>query len=129
MRPHRVLRGGAIALLVCVALGAVAVSAILWDTHRSVLKHCAAAQRSHPHPGDDVSALIGLMSADARPLRERNLAVWTLGRLSDARALPALAAAYTGEPCDHDRSLCQYELMKAIVRCGGDPDSLARARR
>lgn len=50
-----------------------------------------------------------------------HIGVWTLGRLRNPTALPALTAAYTGQPCEHDRNLCQYELRKAIKRCGGTP--------
>jgi hypothetical protein len=46
--------------------------------------------------------------------------VWAIGRLSDKNALPYLQTVYTGEPCAHSLYLCQYELAKAINRCGGN---------
>lgn len=122
MQAKRIVKAGAIVLLVCLVLGGAALGAILWSIHSSVRERCAAAQEAHPHPGDDVSALLDLMRSEAHPLRDRNLAVWTLGRLQDPRALPGLLASYTGAPCDHDRCLCQHELQKAIRRCGGSPD-------
>jgi hypothetical protein len=61
------------------------------------------------------------MQSDVHSLKERNLAIWALGRLGDRSALPALRTAYTGELCRHDTILCQYELEKAIRRCGGTP--------
>jgi hypothetical protein len=68
------------------------------------------------------------VNSDVHPLRERNLAVWTLGRLRDRRALPSLTAAYTGDLCDHDKTLCQYELEKAIKLCGGTPEPPCKKR-
>jgi hypothetical protein len=59
------------------------------------------------------------MQDETCPFRERNRAVWILGRLADERALPALEKNYTGAACDHEHSLCQSELRKAICRCGG----------
>jgi len=100
-----------------------AVGVIQWRIHQSVMENCRVAQSAHPHPGDDVAALIDFMNSSAHSLRDRNqVAVWTLGRLRKADALPALESVYTGEPCDHDNELCQYELEKAITRCGGSPE-------
>ena len=62
------------------------------------------------------------MNSTSHSLRDRiHIGVWTLGRLANPRALPALESVYSGEPCEHDKSLCQYELEKAIRRCGGTP--------
>lgn len=72
-----------------------------------------AAQREFR--GDRVEALIAFVQSDRHSLTERNRAVWALGQLRDARALPVLQKYYTGEPCDHGRYLCQYELKKAIA--------------
>jgi len=71
----------------------------------------------HPHADDDGLALIEFLRAYEHPLAERNHAVWALGRLRDARALPLLEDFYTGEECEHDAALCQSELEKAIARC------------
>ena len=109
-------------------LGCVAVGAMLFVIHQSVRAHCRVAQQAHPHVGDDVAALIDFLDSPAHSLRERNeIGVWTLGRLGDARAMPVLQAYYTGESCDHERNLCQYELLKAIRRCRGTVDSPPRA--
>ena len=45
------------------------------------------------------------------------------------RSLPVLEAVYTGEPCDHEEVLCQYELEKAIKRCGGTPTPPRKTKR
>jgi len=121
MQTKRILRTGAIVLAVLVCLGGVACGALLWHIHASVKRTCSIAQAVHPHPGDDVASLIDFMKSDDHSLRERNLAVWTLGRLRDSAALPALESFYTGEECDHDTQLCQHELQKAITLCGGTP--------
>jgi hypothetical protein len=106
----------ALGLLACGAT----LGAILWRIHQAVLDNCQVAQNAHPHPGDDVSALLDFMKSESHTFQERShTAVWTLGRLRDPRALPALQAAYTGEPCDHDRRICEHELAKAIKLCGG----------
>lgn len=81
-------------LLVGVALGVT-----VWHVERSVREYCAVAQEAHPHPGDDVAALTDFMNSDAHPHRERNLAIWALGRLRDPRALSALEAVYTPASC------------------------------
>jgi hypothetical protein len=125
MQVKRILKTGAIALVIVVLLGAVAFGALLWHIHASARRYCAIAQAAHPHPGDDVAALIDFMKSGEHSLRERNLAVWTLGRLRDPAALPALESFYTGGKCDHDTRLCQGELHKAITLCGGTPRPLS----
>lgn len=110
------------ALVVVLLLGGTAFGAILWSIQGSVQENCQVAQQAHPHSGDHVSALIVYMKSSEHSLQERShKAVWTLGRLRDPKALPALRAAYTGKACDHGVALCQHELKKAIRRCGGDP--------
>ena len=128
MRAKRILRIVAILVMMCVLFGGTAIGAIFWHIHRSVCDYCAVAQQAYPHPGDDVTALIEFMDSDAYPLRYRNLSVWTLGRLRDRRALPSLTAAYTGSLCDHEKTLCQYELEKAIRLCDGTPKPLCETR-
>jgi hypothetical protein len=82
------------------------------------IKHISA-EASGAYDGDKVSALMALIDDEERELPERNRAVWALGQVGDARALPILEKHYTGEPCDHDRFLCQHELEKAIRKCRG----------
>ena len=79
-----------------------------------------AANACLQYSGDGVEALIALAESEERSLRDRNHAIWALGRLRDARVVPALEALYTGEPCDHDRSVCQYELTKTLANCRGE---------
>ncbi len=64
--------------------------------------------------GECVDALIAKLEDEKTDLAEKNRMIWTLGQLGDRKALPVLKKYYTGEPCDHDRILCQYELSKAI---------------
>jgi hypothetical protein len=117
-RPLRVI---SLACAIAAVLGVVAVGVTLWVIHQSVHEHCRMAQQAHPHAGDDVAALIDYLDSPDHSLRDKDrIAVWTLGRLRDRRALPALRARYTGEPCDHERGLCQHELSKAILRCAAD---------
>ncbi len=123
MKTRRIVKFVVGALIVSVVLGSTAVGAVLFHIHQSVREYCAVAQQAFPHPGDDVAALTGFMNSDSHSLQNRNLAVWTLGRLRDANALPALERVYTGDECNHSQILCQYELEKAIKLCGGTPES------
>jgi len=102
--------------VVGVLLCGVALGAILLNIHQSVQANCRVAQQAHPHPGDDVAALIDFMNSTS------HCAIWTLGRLRDPKALPALESVYTGEKCEHNKTLCQGELEKAIKLCGGTPN-------
>jgi hypothetical protein len=82
----------------------------------------ASSKAIAEHSGDRVTALMAYVSSDSHSLRDRNRATWALGQLGDARALPLLErlhAQHEGEPCDHDRYLCQHELNKAIRACSG----------
>ncbi|MBI5092075.1 MAG: hypothetical protein HZB26_06470 [Candidatus Hydrogenedentes bacterium] len=106
---------------VCAVLGVLVLGGVFWGIHQSVAKYSAVAQDAHPHPSDDIAALTDFVGASEHGLPQRNHAVWTLGRLSDPRALSVLEANYTGELCDHNTMLCQDELEKAIKRCGGKP--------
>jgi hypothetical protein len=67
-------------------------------------------------PGDEESALIELAACESCSLKERNNAVWALGQMRSARALPVLKQYKTYRKCDHSREICQYELDKAIAR-------------
>ena len=75
--------------------------------------------------GDRVTALTRLVDAQAVPLNRKNDAVWALGQMGDGRALPVLEKWYTGGPCNHDSTVCQYELKKAIAKCRGGANILA----
>lgn len=74
----------------------------------------AARSAMTKYPGDRVQALRTLVDCQTCSLTERNRAVWALGQLRDARALPILMRYYTGQKCNHASDLCQYELQKAV---------------
>jgi hypothetical protein len=69
--------------------------------------------------GGSVEALIQFVDDERHSLRERNRAVWALGQLGDARALPVLRKHFDGAPCNHNVALCQRELDKALQLAGG----------
>lgn len=98
--------GSAVVLLAVLAAAA-------WWSIRSGVEHASQAAVQE-YPGDRVLALITYAESDRHSFADRNRAVWALGRLRDARALPALERQYVGEPCNHAQMLCQYELKKAI---------------
>jgi len=85
----------------------------------SIKEKCRLAQEVYKN-SDCIEALIELAEdEEGRALKERRGAVWALGQLQDKRALPVLEKYYTGEPCDHEKYLCQYELKKAINLING----------
>lgn len=81
--------------------------------------HAASDAALAERPGDRVPALMAYVESPAHPLSDRNRAVWALGQLGDARALPVLERHFTDRECEHDRALCQHELRKAIRLCRG----------
>jgi hypothetical protein len=81
--------------------------------------HAASEAALLERPGDRVPALMAYIESPKHTLRERNRAVWALGQLGDARALPVLEKHFTGRECEHGRVLCQHELRKAIRLCRG----------
>jgi hypothetical protein len=65
---------------------------------------------------DKTESLIALIDSEDYSLKARNNAIWALGVLKDKKALPKLQLLYTGQPCNHDIELCQYEIEKAIKK-------------
>lgn len=108
-----------VALMVTVGAGLILFTgALAWigfETYALEQKAVAA----FPGGTDATQSMLGYINDASLPLSDRNEMVWAIGRKSDRDALPALLALYTGQPCDHDAYLCQYELSKAINRCGG----------
>jgi hypothetical protein len=102
---------------IVLVLAAGGLAGTIWAIESSVQNMIATAQQSHPRPGDDVAALMDYVASADHGLKDRNRAVWALGRLCDRRALPLLQKHYNGQPCDHEKFLCQYELKKAIKNC------------
>lgn len=50
-------------------LGGGALGVILWHIYHSVETYRAVAQRHHPHPGDDITALIDFVNSDLNTRR------------------------------------------------------------
>ncbi len=78
--------------------------------------------------GDCVEALQMLLNDESRGFRARNNAIFALGQLGDARALPTLQSYYTGnipprEPLDE--GISQYELKKAVNLTSGGTNLLS----
>lgn len=103
------------AIAASVVLAAVALVGSSWLIASGV--HAATEAALRDHPGDRVLALVAYVDSPTHTLRERNRAVWALGRVGDPRALPILEKHFTRGNCDHARRLCQYELSKAIKLC------------
>jgi len=88
-----------------------------WSIRSSVKS--ISAEATQEHAGDRIEALMAYANSENHSLRERNRAVWALGQIGDERALPVLERFNTGQPCNHDTSLCQRELGKAVKLCKG----------
>jgi hypothetical protein len=107
---------GAAGVLVFVLL---VISGIQYLVDREVDRLCDTAMDRFPAARDKIEASIRFVNSSENDLRTRNRMVWVLGRLGDERALTALLKHVTGKPCNHDKELCQKELKKAILLCGG----------
>ncbi len=57
--------------------------------------HAASEAALLERPGDRALALMAYIESPKHTLRERNRAVWALGQLGDARALPVLEKHFT----------------------------------
>ena len=124
MKFRKLRKALVIGFFVCLVLCACALGFLRWDIQSGLDEWCAKAQGAHPHPGDDVAALIAYVQSSSHSLRDRNRAVWALGQARDERAFPVLQAFVTGEKCDHRRQLCQHELKKALDLSGKNPINL-----
>ena len=100
-------------VMLCVA-GVITTSALIGSG-----VHAASEAALREQPADRVVALLSYVESPKHTLRERNRAVWALGQLGDARALPVLRKYFTDQKCDHEHLLCQHELKKAIRLCEG----------
>ena len=105
---------------ICAVLGCFVLLGVLYvlfclGIGSHVKPICAEAMRQYP--GDRIEAVLAYIESDKHSMRERNKAVWALGYLGDKRAVPVLKKHLTGEPCEHDKYLCQGELVKAIKKC------------
>ena len=73
---------------------------------------------------DCVEVLTSFLESGQGSFEQKNRAIWVLGQLADARALPALEPLQTGVPCERPcrkgDHICQYELDKAIRWCRGE---------
>ena len=70
-------------------------------------------------PGSRIDSLIHFMESEDLSSARRNRAVWALGQLGDARALPSLKKHYQNERGHPGRTLSRHELKKAIKLCEG----------
>lgn len=105
---NRVLGVSAVFLLFVIA----GYSAVFASIHAGVRD--AARSAVTKYSGDRVQSLCTLVDCQICSLAERNRAVWALGQLRDARALPILMKYYTRQKCNHASDLCQHELQKAV---------------
>ena len=70
-------------------------------------------------PGSRIESLIHFMESEDLSITRRNRAVWALGQLGDARALPSLNKHYRKEREHPGQALSRHELKKAIKLCEG----------
>ncbi|HRY28963.1 MAG TPA: HEAT repeat domain-containing protein [Elusimicrobiota bacterium] len=86
--------------------------------HAEVKRICVEA--GNRFEGDCVESLIATVKAEELPFKTRNEAIWALGQLADAKALPYLTEiqpkTFCQKPCGN-KYLCRYELDKAVKWC------------
>ncbi len=129
MRLRRFLgRKTILCLLSSLFLFTIAIGVLRHEIQSGLDRWCMTAQTAHPHPGDDVAAMLDYVQSETHPLRERNYVVWALGQARDPRGVPVLERYLTGEPCNHAECLCQGELEKAIALCKDPTPNLLRIR-
>ena len=107
---------GAIGVSIFLLFFVIACSWIGFD----VKQRCRDAQSQYG--GDCTESLIALLNDENRGFKDRNSAIWALGQLGDARALPVLRSYYTGKMPDREplaKTISQYELRKAIKLANG----------
>lgn len=81
--------------------------------------HRAVSHAQSISPGGPVTALVSVVTSEDASLSDRNRSIWALGQLGSSEALPVLQSLATGEPCDHEKKICQHELETAIAGCSG----------
>lgn len=107
----------ALVFFVLIVLGGSALyGGIQLDAHRKA----GQILSENPQAKTLAEALISEMQSESNSVRQRNMAVWVAGRLRVSETLPVMQENYYGGTCDHEHCLCQYELKKAILRCGGE---------
>lgn len=111
-----------LSFLIIISSAAISYLAFNVYVHINVSKYVSTSQKAFPEENDKIYSMIKYINSNDYSLKEKNGVVWAIGRLSDKNALPFLQSLYTGEPCNHSLYLCQYELAKAINRCGGKVD-------
>ena len=120
----RVKRALCYGILICFALLVTAFVCLCLSMKSGIRRISALAMQEYS--GDRVEALMAYVSSQDHTLRERNRAIWALGLIGDKRALPLLEKSWTGRPCDHNTTLCQGEVGKAIKKCKGSTAKWSR---
>ncbi len=69
-------------LLLCTICG---LGILRWMIQSDLNEIAKRAQIAHPHPGDNIGALIEVVRSESHILEERNRAVWALGQARDDR--------------------------------------------
>ncbi|MBU0648665.1 HEAT repeat domain-containing protein [Patescibacteria group bacterium] len=116
IRPSLIIYAFSVAFIIFVFLTLLSFNIIGYG----VQERCQLAQEKYL--GDCVEALIQYLEDEDTPFQSRNSAIWALGELGDARALPALQGLYTGDIPKREslsQTISQYELKKAIKLING----------
>lgn len=82
-------------------------------------------QTQSRYEGDRITAFISALEDEQNGLDMKNRIIWTLGQYGDERAEPVCRSLLTGEECDHEKYVCQYELKKALAYMEGKPSVFA----
>lgn len=74
---------------------------------------------------EQTDALIAYAVDDEVPLADRNRAIWLLGRLRTEAAAEPLESLLNGRECDHERFVCQDEVLEALRRIRREDGALS----
>lgn len=111
---RKILITGSLVVTICLALLFAGIKIwINYDANSFANDAVAVFQK------DKIESLVALIDSDNYSLKEKNKAVWAFGILKDERALTKLESLYTGEDCNHETLICQYEVKKAIAKIEG----------
>lgn len=73
-----------------------------------------AKQAVEVYQKDVTTSMIEQLKCDTVSLSSKNRVIWAIGIVGNTTALPYLKTLLTGQECDHEKYVCQKELLKAI---------------
>lgn len=107
------------AAMILLGLAMIVYAGIYGWIQRDAHQKAKSVLAAYPQASSIAEALILQIQSKSEPIQTKNRAIWIAGRLRIKEALPVMQSCYNSRDCNHDTTLCQHELKKAIRRCGG----------